>query len=180
MSHELPRSRGLVLVGYRGTGKSTVGRLVAERLGRMFVDADATLEERLGRRIREIFTESGESFFRDREQENLAALMLDPGRVIATGGGVVLRANNRVALRHYGVVVWLTGRPDVLAERLRLDPSGTAARPALTPSGTLGEIVDVLKFRTPLYREVADLEVATDERGPSEVADAIVSQLRWE
>jgi shikimate kinase len=164
-------------VGYRGTGKSTVARVVAARLGRPCVDADAELEGRLGRSIRSVFEEFGEPFFRDREEALLAELTAAPGCVIATGGGVVLRPSNRAALRRYGSVVWLTADPAVLAERLRRNPSEAAGRPALTASGTIEEIAEVLRARTPLYREVADVEVPTDGRTADEVAREVLAVL---
>ena len=176
MNRDAPPLPGLALVGYRGTGKSTVGRLVAERLGRPFVDADAALEARLGRSIRSVFEECGESAFRDREEALLAELTSTPGRVLATGGGVVLRESNRAALRRFGFVVWLTAEPCNLAARLQ---KGAAAgvRPALTAAGTLGEIADVLSARTPLYRAVADAEIATDGRTPVEVAREVLASF---
>src|SRR5689334_13470824 len=93
---------GLALVGYRGTGKTTVGRIVAERLGRPFFDADRVLEEREGRPIASLFAEGGEASFRDREEETLRDLTADrPGSVLATGGGAILREGNRLALRRF-------------------------------------------------------------------------------
>jgi shikimate kinase len=167
----------VALVGYRGTGKSTVGRLVAARLGRPFVDADAALEARLGRSIRSFFESFGEPAFRDREEALLAELTSVPDRVLATGGGVVLREANRDALRRFGFVVWLTADPAVLAARLEADQSSGPGRPALTASGTLGEVAAVLRVRTPLYRAVADAAVATDGRTPAEVADTVLAVL---
>jgi shikimate kinase len=163
---------GLALVGYRGTGKTTVGRLLAERLGRPFVDADRELEARAGRPIRAIFAEEGEPAFRDLEEATLRDLAARPGVVLATGGGVVLRGPNRRALRRFGFVVWLTASPDVLAGRLRDDGGG---RPALTAAGPLAEIAAVLEARTPLYREVADAVVETEGRTPAQVADAVLA-----
>lgn len=164
--------RGLVLIGYRGTGKSTVGRLVADRLGRPFVDADRVLEARAGRSIAAIFADQGEAAFRDLEAAILADLTArGDGAILATGGGAILRDSNRAALRRFGVVVWLTADPEILAARLDRDRD---ARPALTAAGTLDEIAAVLRDRTPLYRAVADVEVATTGRDPSAVADAVL------
>lgn len=169
--------RGVALVGYRGTGKSTVGRLVAERLRWPFVDADVAFEARYARSIRTIFEELGEAAFRDREQALLAELTAEPGRVIATGGGVVLREENRLALKRFGFVVWLTAEPGVLASRLGRTSSAVHVRPPLTAAGTLGEIAEVLRHRTPFYREASDAEVSTDGRTPSEVAEAVRALL---
>lgn len=173
MRHDPTPRRGLALVGYRGTGKTTVGRIVAGRLGLPFLDADAELEARVGPIVR-YFQERGELAFRDEEEAVLRVLADRPPSVLATGGGAVLRASNREAIRRFGVVVWLTAAPEVLEARLRDDP---VIRPALTASGTLGEVVAVLEARAPLYREVADAVVETEGRTPEQVADAILA--RW-
>lgn len=172
---EGPAARGLVLIGYRGTGKSTVGRILAERLGRPFLDSDREIEALSGRSIRSIFTESGEPAFRDWEERALAAIIArNPGAILATGGGAVLRETNRQGLRRFGFVVWLTADPEVLARRLEADQRGLAARPALTTAGTLDEIVQVLMARSPLYAELADAVIPTDRKEPHEVARTII------
>ena len=167
--------RGLALVGLRGTGKSTVGRILAQRLDRPFFDADVELERVAGRSIRAIFAEEGEPVFRDLESHVLAELTARRGAVLATGGGVVLREPNRRLLRDFGFVVWLAADLAALASRLQASPRGLADRPALTPAGTLAELADTLRVRAPLYREVADAIVETDRRTAPEVADAILA-----
>lgn len=172
-----PPTPGLALVGYRGTGKTTVGRLLAGRLGWPFLDADAELEPRLGAPIARVFAERGEPAFRDAEQRLLEELAGRPAIVLATGGGCVLREANRRALRRLGFVAWLTADPSTLAERLRRDPGG---RPALTERGLTGEVVEVLAARTPLYREVAHEAVATAGRPPEAVAEEVLRLFdRW-
>ncbi len=104
----------------------------------------------------------------------IADLTSRPNLVLATGGGAVLRETNRSALRSFGFVAWLTGDPETLARRIGRDRARLAARPALTPSGTLAEIGDVLAARSRHYREVSDLEVETAHRSCREVADAIL------
>jgi shikimate kinase len=169
--------RGVALVGYRGTGKSTVGRILAERLDWEFADADHEVEARAGRPIARIFAEEGESAFRDLEEQVLADLTVRPNTVIATGGGAILRSTNRDLLRSFGFVAWLTADAETLARRLARDPSRVEARPALTSAGTLDEIADVLAARLPHYREVADLEVGTAGRSCREVAEAVIRAL---
>jgi shikimate kinase len=170
----LPGGVGLALVGYRGTGKSTVGRLLARELGREFFDADLALEERYGRSIRSIFEREGEPTFRDWEEAVFSELVSRPGRkVIATGGGVVLREANRRLLKSSGVVVWLRADASVLAERLRSDEG----RPALTAAGTVAEIGDVLAQREPLYQSVSEFAVDTDGLSSDEVAWAVLVRL---
>lgn len=163
--------RGLALVGYRGTGKTTVGRLLADRLGWAFADADHEIEARAGRPVAAIFAEDGEAAFRDWEERVLGDLSALDRTVIATGGGAILRESNRAALRSIGFVAWLTADPETIARRIR---GRVATRPALTPAGTLGEIADVLAARMPHYRAVSDLEVETVNRTCREVADAVL------
>jgi len=172
--NDSPDPQSLVLVGYRGTGKSTVGKILAERLGLPFADADVELEALVGVPISAIFAEQGEVAFRDWEERVLCDLSTRPVMIVATGGGVVLRETNRRRINSFGFVAWLTADPEVLARRLRADPSGLANRPALTGVGTLGEIARVLEERTPLYRAVADAIVDTNQRTPAQTADAIL------
>jgi shikimate kinase len=168
--------RGLALVGYRGTGKSTVGRILASLSGRTFLDADLELEARAGRSVASILTEDGEPAFRDWEERTLAELIeQSPTAVIATGGGVVLREQNRQRLRDFGVVVWLTAEPAELASRLRADSRGVAARPALTADGTIVEIARVLEIRTPIYHAMADTVIDTGGMTPDEIAASILA-----
>lgn len=178
MSHDQQqraRGAGLALVGYRGTGKSTVGRIVAARLRRAFFDADHEIEARAGVRIVSIFETQGESAFRDWEEQTLRALAREhPGAVVATGGGAVVRPANRLLLRDFGWVVWLSADPAELARRLSADPRAES-RPALTAAGTIDEIAEVLKARRALYHEVADVEIDTSGRAPEDIADEVVS-----
>lgn len=173
------RGPGLALIGYRGTGKSTVGRILASRLRRTFWDCDLAIEARANRSIRAIFTELGEPAFRDWEEQALAELTAgSPAAVLATGGGAILREANRRRLRDFGFIAWLTAHPSVLARRLEADRLGLAGRPPLTMGGTLEEIVQVLAVRTPLYTELADAMIETDDKSPDQVADSILD--RWE
>jgi shikimate kinase len=170
--------RGVALVGYRGTGKSTVGRLLADSLERRFVDADDEFERVAGQSIRDFFAQHGEASFRDLEEELLRSLTADGAIVLATGGGVILRATNRRRLREFGVVVWLAGDPAILADRLLRDEDQSRQRPALTPAGAVQEVEDVLRARTPLYQEVADVTIDTTVRTPRQAADEALAALR--
>ncbi len=172
MSH----SSVLFLIGYRGTGKSTVARLLAEALGWDWVDADAELEARCGRSIRAIFAEEGEPGFRDHEEAVLADLCRRQNLVVATGGGVVLRESNRQRMRSAGRVVWLTADVDTICRRLAQDPSSAERRPALTGNPGAGgrdEVEQLLRVRGPLYRECADWTVDTTDRTPEEVVQLL-------
>jgi len=174
MTHNLEARRGLALVGYRGTGKTTVGRVLSERLDWRFADADHEVEHSAGKSIATMFIEDGEPAFRDWEERIVAELCTRAKTVIATGGGAVLRESNRVALRSVGFVAWLTADPETLSRRLSRDHGRPNARPALTAAGTLGEIADVLAVRVPFYRAVSDLEVDTVGRTVHEVVQAVL------
>jgi shikimate kinase len=148
----------VVLVGMMGAGKSTVGRRLAARLDRPFVDADDELVRRSGRTVRDWFAQEGESAFRAAEGELLADLLAAPGpSVVASGGGVVLAAANRVVLRDHALVVWLRAGAPFLASRVRQKPH----RPLLDddPEATIARLV---AERSALYDEVADLVVDVD------------------
>lgn len=165
----------LFLVGYRGTGKSAVGRLLAGTLGWSFADADALIEAAAGKSIADLFRDEGEPGFRDRESAVLAALCRTEDHVIATGGGVVLRPENRTLLKQSGPVIWLTASPDTIWSRLQSDPTTAARRPNLTAVGGLQEVLDLLAVREPLYREVATAAFPTDDRSPEQVAADILA-----
>ncbi len=167
----------LVLIGYRGTGKSSVAQVLADRLGCEWVDADDALERRAGMSISEIFGRHGEPWFRDLESEVLRDLCAAENTVIASGGGVVLRAENRELLAANSTVVWLKATAETLFSRVQDDPLTTDRRPNLTASGGYDEINDLLTQRTPLYRQAAQFEVDTDARNPAQIADEIVSLL---
>jgi shikimate kinase len=168
-------SERIFLIGYRGAGKTTVGRLLAARLGWPFLDADDMLEARAGMSVAAIFAAEGEASFREREAANLRELSKLERNVIATGGGIVLRADNRRLLRASGHCVWLTGRPATLYQRLQGDPTTRDRRPALTELPGPAEVERLLGEREPLYREVAHSVVATEDQSPEAVVSAILS-----
>ena len=162
----------IFLIGYRGCGKTTVARHLAEQLGWPWLDADTVLEERAGKSIKEIFAESGEQAFRDLESAVVADLAAFERHVIALGGGAILREKNRGALAGRGTVAWLQASPETLAARIAADPATAERRPNLTGQGGLAEIRSLLDERTPLYRQCADL-IVDAERPPAELAREI-------
>ena len=164
----------LFLIGYRGSGKTTVARLLAEQLGWRWCDADAALETRHGRSIRQIFAEEGEAGFRDKEDAILADLCKLERHVIATGGGIVLRPENRQRLAQAGRVVWLTADASTLWQRLQEDATTPERRPTLSVGG-LAEIEEMLRVREPLYRSCAHQVVDTRQRSAAEVAALVLA-----
>jgi shikimate kinase len=169
-------STPIFFVGCRGSGKSTIAKRLATRLGRPFIDADVELETAAGMSIRALFETEGEASFRDREEKLLAHLCPRPGAVVATGGGCVLRDGNRRLLRSTGTVIWLTGEPDTLWRRIQFDPSSEERRPPLGQGGP-GEVERTLQERQAYYQEVAHLVVATDGRTPDGIVEEIVNRL---
>lgn len=168
--------RSLFLIGYRGTGKTTVAKLLAARLGCLAIDSDAVLQRRDGRSIAQMFAEAGEVAFRDLEQAVVADLATGQPRVVSLGGGAILREANRRALAGHPVV-WLRASPTSLAQRLASDRVSADQRPSLTGQGLLEEIEQVLAERTPIYQQCATMTVDTDDLSPAEVADEILRQL---
>lgn len=145
----------VVLIGLMGAGKTTVGREYARRHGHRFVDCDHELEARLGVKVTTIFEIEGESGFRRRESQLLDELTREDGLVLATGGGVVLSADNRALLAQRGLVVYLNVPPRILWERTRNDKS----RPLLQVPNPKEKIEALFRERDPLYREVADIVI---------------------
>jgi len=153
----------LFLVGLPGAGKSTLGRQLARRLGKTFIDADAELERKLGVTIATIFEIEGETSFRDREEAALVELAAMTNIVLATGGGVIMRPANRERLKANGMVVYLHAPPTALYERTRR----SRHRPLLNTSDRASRLAELYAVRDPLYREVATSVV---ESGRDEIA----------
>jgi shikimate kinase len=166
----------IFLIGYRGTGKTTIAQLLAARRGWQWLDADASLESRHGRSIRQIFAEEGEAGFRDKEGALLLELCRLTDHVIATGGGIILRPAHRELLRASGTVVWLTASAATLWQRIQADVTTAERRPNLTGGG-LAEVEQLLRFREPLYKECAHLTASTEERTPQGVVEIIEAEL---
>ncbi len=166
----------IFLIGYRGTGKTTVARLVARRLGRESIDADAEIERRAGKLIAAVFAEDGEPAFRAIESAVIADLART-GLVVSTGGGAILSEANRAAMQAAGPIVWLTASVDTIAKRIAADAATARLRPNLTAVGGRAEIEAVLAYRTPIYKACATFVVDTEGKDPAAVADEIVAQL---
>lgn len=173
-----PRGESIVLIGYRGCGKTSVGAALATRLNWPFVDTDARIEQLAGKPIRDIFTHDGEPAFRALESNAIAELAHGPRQVVSVGGGAVLREENRVALQRSGVCVWLTAPAEVLHERIVRDPRSAGQRPALTDRTGLDEVRHLLAQRAPLYAALADHVLDTGGRTPAQLVDELLALVR--
>ncbi len=163
----------LYLTGYRGCGKSTAAKLLGESLALPVCDLDHVIEQTAGATIAEIFASEGEAGFRDRETQCLQEISAQPQRVIALGGGAILRPLNRQTIGISGWCVWLDADPQVIADRISGDATTRERRPSLTGRPVAEEIIDVMTKREPLYREVADLRVETSHRTIEEIVAEI-------
>lgn len=156
-----------------GAGKSTIGKLLAQRLGWEFFDSDHIIEERTGADIPWIFDVEGEEGFRERESSVLEELVQKEEVVIATGGGIVMRERNRELLKKVQWVIYLTATIEQLVERTYKDKK----RPLLQVDNPKSKIVELFQLRDPLYRDVADHVLVTDGRPPKFVVQSIVDTL---
>lgn len=170
----------IVLVGYRGCGKTSVGRLLAERLRCELLDTDALIVARAGMTIREIFAQSGEPHFRQLESAALDDALAKRSTILSTGGGIILSPANRQKLKASArPVVYLACPPEVLLQRIQGDAASAINRPNLTSlGGGLDEVRQMLTFREPLYREVATLIIDAASHTPTQLADEILKQVR--
>jgi shikimate kinase len=162
------------LVGPMGAGKTTIGKLLAQELGLVFIDTDREIEERTGADIAWIFDVEGEEGFRLRETGVLDELSTQSGVVLATGGGIVMRPENRMILQSRGTVVYLNTTVEQQIERTSKDRK----RPLLQTEDPGAVLRNLMAIRDPLYRSIADIIVPTDVHGPKWVVKEIVSQIR--
>lgn len=167
----------VTLIGYRGSGKTSVAGPLAERLEWDWVDADDEIERRAGRPIRDIFAEQGEAGFRALERQVLAELLGRSELVIAAGGGAVGDAEIRRAMQKAGPVIWLQASADVLEQRINADPATAARRPDLTAVGGRAEIEQLLQQRAPLYERCASQTVDTNRLSIAEAVEMIYGSV---
>ncbi len=170
----------IVLVGFMGSGKTSIGRLVAQRLGFQFVDTDAVIVERAGMQIPEIFERHGEAWFRAQETTTLRSMSILNRAVISTGGGIVVRPANHALLRDRGFVVWLTASEDVIFERV----SRNKKRPLLHTANPRETMHKLLTERRHLYEAVAQYTLDTTTLAHESTASALIAEARrafsWE
>lgn len=165
----------IVLIGYRGTGKSTAGRILAARLGLSYVSMDEEIVKKAGMTVPEIVAAYGWPGFRDRESELARSLALRDNTVIDTGGGVIERPENIEALKTSGPIFWLKASVSTIVERIQ----GGKDRPALTEGKSFTEeVAEVLEKRKDRYRQAADHEIDTDGVAPDAIAEEIATTLK--
>ncbi|MCG8404218.1 MAG: shikimate kinase [Phycisphaerales bacterium] len=162
-----------LLVGARGSGKSTVGPLLAARLGWPFLDLDEEIVKEAGSTIHDIFANEGEEGFRQRERAACQKLRKIKRHVVALGGGVLTDPDNRNLLKRIGKVIWLRAPAAVLWSRINKDPHSVHNRPNLTAEGGLGELESILAEREPQYQASAHHIIDTMSISPTETAEAI-------
>ena len=165
-------SANIVLVGFMGTGKSTVGRVIAQKLGFHFIDTDDMIEQTSKAKISDIFAEHGEDYFRDLESQAVKSVALMKNQVVATGGGVVLRSSNIDLLRTGGPIFCLNATPKAIWDRVR----SSRSRPLLRGPEPLKKIETLLDKRAPYYA-LADHQIETTGVSVDRVADEIISYI---
>lgn len=157
-----------------GSGKTSIGRIVAQRLGFQFVDTDAVIVERAGMQVAEIFERHGEAWFREQETATLRSLSILNRAVISTGGGVVTREENHALLRELGFVVWLTASEDVIFERV----SRNTKRPLLQTPDPRATVHELLEKRRGLYEAVAQFTLDTTTLAHENTASTLIAEAR--
>jgi len=167
----------VILIGYRATGKSMVGKLLSAKLKIPFIDTDLIVENNMVMTIKEIVAHHGWDFFRTKEKEAVLTLAQVGACVIATGGGVVLAKENMVLLKQAGVIVWLNAPLHDIISRLSKDAPGAAIRPQFTDWNIVQETIDTMKQRIPLYEKAADYTVDTADKSAADVATEIYQYL---
>jgi shikimate kinase len=170
----------IVLIGYRCSGKTTVGKLLSASTGKVFLDTDALVEEMAGSSIEDLIATGGWETFRRFERQVVAIVSARDNQVIATGGGAILDDGNVKNLTPNALVVWLDGKSEVLRGRMEKEQQGGKLRPGLTGRDPLTEIREVLTVREPVYAQVSALRVDTTVLFPEEVAAVIIEAMGGE
>ncbi|GAB6267525.1 MAG: shikimate kinase [Smithella sp.] len=168
----------VVLIGYRATGKSTVGKILSTKLKIAFCDTDLLVEKKMAMPIRDIVALHGWDYFRIKEKETIKTLTKKKSAIIATGGGVVLDRENVNLLKQTGVIIWLNAPVQDIIDRLNKDAQSTAIRPQFTTGNIAEETAEVMKQRLPLYEGAADYIVDTRGKKAVQVAEEIYQYLR--
>jgi shikimate kinase len=165
----------IVLIGFRGTGKSTVGRLLAKRLERDFIDSDKQIESSTEKTIKSIFEEDGEEGFRKIEAGTIAELSKADNKVISAGGGAVLKEDNVRNLKDNGFLVLLEATPEIIHNRIEQDEKTTQQRPSLTDKKPLDEIKHLIEQRDHAYKSAADFTINTSYVSCEDIVNEIIT-----
>lgn len=168
----------IILIGYRCTGKTAVGKELAGILGRKFMDSDVLIEKRAGIPISAFVAQKGWERFRDLERTVIKDISKEKDAIIATGGGAVMDEDNVRHLKTSGRLVWLRADPETIRDRMEKEEISGTVRPALGGSTPVGEIEEILESRTPVYAQVSQLTVDVDMLSPEEAAQFIIEELR--
>ncbi|AEH45778.1 Shikimate kinase [Thermodesulfatator indicus DSM 15286] len=168
----------VILIGFRATGKTSVGRELANRLGLPFLDLDEYIVEKAGKSIAEIVEEKGWPYFRELEKAALYEMSKRDNLVLALGGGSVMHADEMDLLKANSSIIWLKALPEAVLSRLEKDEKTCAFRPSLTDKSLQEEVACILVQREPLYQRYADLIVETDHLTTEEVVEKIIEFLR--
>ncbi len=174
------RERNIALIGFRATGKTSAGKILADRLGRLFIDMDKHLIATSGREISCWVRQEGWESFRKAESELLASLASQEGIVVSTGGGVVIDSANRDTLKKRFFTIWLKASAETIHCRITADPESCTTRPPLSGLSLKEEVRKILSDREPLYAESADFEVDTEGKGIDEIVEEVLERVNSE
>lgn len=168
----------IYLTGYRCTGKTSLGKKLAESMGIHFIDADVYLTDKYNTTISDMVSSHGWDYFREKEGTILKEISSLENHVIATGGGVILRKENVTLMKETGIVIWLRATPETIKKRIVQDETTEDSRPSLTSRGLLDEIEETLNQRSPIYEESMNFAIDTDSMAISTLHSMIVKQLK--
>ncbi len=168
----------IVLIGFRGTGKSTVGKLLANRLERDFIDSDEYIEDSTGKTIKHIFEGDGKEGFRKIEADVIAKLSRMDNKIVAVGGGAILREDNVRNLKDNGFLILLEATPEIIHNRIIQDKKTTQQRPSLTDKKPLDEIKHLLEQREHPYKDAADYTINTSYVTCEDIVNEIITTIR--
>jgi len=164
----MTKKDNIILTGFMGSGKTTIGSFLADKMGWNFIDIDSLIEIEIKSSIRDYFKAHGEASFRNIETQLLEKVLAGRNQVISTGGGIVLADKNRILMEKQGLVIWLKASPEMIYQRIK----DNLSRPVLGDDPTLEKIREILEFRTPFYAK-ADISIETDDLS----IDALSSQI---